>query len=289
MEFRELREEDLGSEAWFGKIELRPDRWRDEHTRSAVAVETGKPIAAGIIWTSRIHPDRYWIDIVVDPSRRRHGIGTAMFGHLTNLRHDDLPFKTRGYVDEQRMAFANALGARTIQVVPPALIDVSGRVVLRPHHAVGPGGSVSWAKLLEANASIYEWIHHSWSPVAPGFAGELNLGLEDHLDLDATSVAVDRSGRIRAAAMAYRAADTPVVTAESVAPDDPAGERLVEGCIRATLDTFAERGISEVEFDGHVSDPHFLPVWARLRPDGRWLRLVEIPPAGDHGGDRWTP
>jgi hypothetical protein len=278
VEFRELREEDLSAGAWLGEIELRPDRWRDEHTRSAAAVQAGQLVAAGIIWTSQVHANRYWIEILVDPARRRTGIGTAMFGYLSSLRHDDLPFKTRGYVDEERMAFADALGARTIQVVPPALIDVTRRIMLRPHPAVGPGRSVPWAELLAANASIYEWIHQSWSPVSPRFADVLGQGLKHDLDLDATSVAVDQSGRIRAVAMAYRDTVPPIVTAESVARDDPDGERLVEACIRATLDALAGRGITAVEFDGHVSDPHFLPVWARLEPSGRWFRIVEIPP-----------
>lgn len=274
-----MRREDLSVEVWLSEIELRPDRWRDEHTRSAVAMEAGHLVAAGIMWTTGVHVDRYWIEIVVDPARRRTGIGTAMFGHLADLRHDDLPFKTRGYVDQERLAFADALGARTIQVVPPALIDVSRRIALRPHDAVVPARGLPWVKLLEANASIYEWIHASWSPVGPGFAGVLNQGLEDDLDLDATSVAIDHSGRIRATAMAYRDVVRPIVTAETVERNDQDGERLVEGCVRATLDKFAQRGVTEVAFDGHVSDPHFLPVWARLQPTGRWFRIVEMTPA----------
>ena len=47
--------------------------------------------------------------------------------------------------------------------------------------------------------------------------------------------------------------------------------------IRRSLDVLAERGIEAVEFDGHVSDPHLLPVWTRLEPSGRWFHLVEVP------------
>ncbi|GAB3927355.1 hypothetical protein GCM10027613_42960 [Microlunatus endophyticus] len=180
-------------------------------------------VAAGMIWTSRVHGDRYWIDLVVDPSRRREGIGTALFAHLSGLRKDDLAFMTRGYVDEERLAFADALGATTVQVVPPALIDVVGRFALRPYDAVVPGREVPWSRLLEANAATYEWIHASWSPVAEGFAEALNEGLEDDLDLDATSVAVDASGRIRAVAMAYNDVEPPVITAETVVRDEPEG------------------------------------------------------------------
>ena len=39
----------------------------------------------------------------------------------------------------------------------------------------------------------------------------------------------------------------------------------------------AARGETDVVFDGHVSDPHFLPVWTRLGPTGRWFHLVEVP------------
>lgn len=60
-------------------------------------------------------------------------------------------------------------------------------------------------------------------------------------------------------------------------PRPPDGEHLVEACVRRSLDVLAQRGIADVEFDGHVSDPHFLPVLARLQPTGRWFRLVEIP------------
>ena len=286
MQFRELRQEDLSTNAWTSPIELRPDRWRDDHTRSAVAVDGRDVVAAGMIWTSRVHGDRYWVDIVVDPTRRREGIGTALFAHLSGLRKDDLAFMTRGYVDEERLAFADALGATTIQVVPPAVIDVAGRVALRPYDAVVPGREVPWSHLLEANAATYEWIHASWSPVAEGFAEALSEGLEDDLDLDATSVAVEASGRIRTVAMAYNDVVPPVITAETVARDEPEGERLVEACVRRALDVFAGRGVGEVEFDGHVSDPHFLPVWARLNPRGRWFRLVEIRPHPIAGSTR---
>lgn len=87
-------------------------------------------------------------------------------------------------------------------------------------------------------------------------------------------------GRIAAACLVYRDSTPPVVTAETVARTTPDGELLVEGCVRRSLEVLADRGTDVTEFDGHVSDPHFLPVWTRLSPDGRWFHLVEVPADG---------
>lgn len=280
MIFRPLTDSDLESAPdWFGETALRADGWRDEHTRSAVAMLNDSLVAVGIIWTSRVHGDRYWCDIVVDPAHRRRRIGSAMFAHLSGLRASDLKFMTRGFVDDERLLFADALGARTIQIVPPSRVLTKHRAALRQSPHVRRGSDVAWEDLLAANAATYEWTHASWSPVSRGFAVALSEDLTDELDLDATSVAVDQDGRIRAVAMAYRDSHPPVVTAETVRAADPDGERLIEGVVRRTLDVLAERGTLEVEFDGHVTDPHLMPVWARLAPTGRWFRLVEIAPA----------
>ena len=194
------------------------------------------------------------------------------------MRADDLAFMARGYVDDDRMAFVRALGARTVQIVPPAEIDTSARVELRPHPAVEGAADVAWEQLEEANAAVYAWTHAAWSPVAADFAPALNEDLADELDTEATSVAVV-GGQVVANCMVYRDSDRPIVTAETVSPHTPDGERFVEGCVRRALDVLAARGVTDVEFDGHVSDPHFLPAWTRLHPTGRWFHLMEVPAA----------
>lgn len=220
---------------WMRAIPLRADGWRDENTRSVLATEAGAPVAVGMIWTSRVHGDRYWFEIAVEPAFRMRGHARDMFSHLTSLRAVDIPFMARGYANEDRMTFLRALGARTIQIVPPAHIDVAARSNLRPHPAVHSGASAGWADVRAANADVYEWTHASWSPVGEGFASALNEGLEDDLDLEATSVAVV-TGRIVANCMVYRDSLPPIVTAETTQADCPDGERLVEGCVRRSLD-----------------------------------------------------
>jgi len=279
MQFRPLTAADLDSApAWFGEIEVRADRWRDDDTRSAVALdEAGAVVAVGMLWTSRAHDGRYWADIVVDPARRRRGVGRAMLDHLAGLRGRGIPLMTRGYVDDERLAFAFACGARTIQVVPPARVSTTRRQALRSHAAVVAAGAMSFERVLAAHADMYEWIHRGWSPVSAEFAAAVNDGLEQDLDLDASAVAVDAEGRVLALAAVYRDSEPFVLCAETMRPDAPDGERLVEGCVRFALDVLAARGVAEVEFDGHVSDPHFLPNWVKLAPEGRWFLLVEIP------------
>jgi GNAT superfamily N-acetyltransferase len=280
VEFRPLTDTDLATAPdWFGEIELRADGWRDATTRSAVAVADDRIVAAGIIWTSRAHDDRFWIDIVVDPAHRRCGVGTAMHAHLSHLRARGIPFMTRGFADEPRLAFAYVLGGHTIQVVPPTRISVENRSVLRSDPRVVAAGAVPFADVLHAHSDMYAWIHRSWSPVAAGFEDAVNHGLDEDLDREASAVALDADGRVTAIAAVYRDSERPLLCAETTCPDEPGGERLVEGCVRFALDVLAARGVQRVDFDGHVSDPHFLPNWAKLAPTGRWFLLVEVPPA----------
>lgn len=68
MEFSPLTQADIdGAAAWMRDIPLRADRWRGDDTRSLVATASGVPVAAGIMWTSRVHGDRYWFEIAVSP------------------------------------------------------------------------------------------------------------------------------------------------------------------------------------------------------------------------------
>jgi len=276
MHFRRFTDADRAL-PFLGSTEFRADRWRNEHTRSTVLEDDGGAVAAGIMWTSRVHGDRYWARIAVAPQARRLGHGTAVFRHLSALRAAPLTFMARGYVDDAALGFADALGARTIQLVPPAIISPAAHGSLRRHPSIRGVAEVAWDRVLAANAATYAWTHAAWSPVAAAFAEPLSEDLADEVDSDASSVAVV-AGEIRALVLVYRDS-TPVLTAETTAAHTADGERLVEGAVRRSLEVLAGRGVRTVEFDGHISDPHFLPVWARLAPQGRWFRIVEVPAA----------
>lgn len=278
MHFRSLTDDDLAaSPPWWGDRSLARDGWRSDETRSAVAVDDGRIVAASAIWLSRVHDDRFWLEVVVDPERRRRGIGTALARHLSTLRSRDLPLMARGYVDDESLRFTEALGARTIQTVPPVRASLETRTDLRFHAAVQPLAGADRSRVEAAFTELYRWTHEDWSTVRQGFEDALIEGLWDELDVEASALAVDDSGRILALALTYLDTDPPLIVSETVSRDEPGGEHLVEGCIRRAMAILAHRGLTVVDFDGHVSDPHFLPALSRLRPTGRWFRLVEIP------------
>ncbi|MGO3648057.1 GNAT family N-acetyltransferase [Agrococcus casei] len=285
MRFRPLAEADIAMAAgWSDDLGLRVDRWRDAHTRSAVAVDAGdRVVAVGMMWTSRMHGNAYWLDVAVVPDRRREGLGTTMVHHLASLRHENLPLKNRGFEGDVGLAFADALGARTVQVVPPFTVSVSRRHSLSALGQHWRGSLVSASALSvqdveTANAETYEWTHEHWSPVGPGFASAVNDGLWEDLNIEATVFALDEAGQIAASAMVYAEDERPLIVTETTSREQQLGEAAVAACVHEALSRLAARGVDEIDFDGHVSDPHFMPALARLSPTGRWFRLFELVP-----------
>lgn len=62
------------AEAWMREIELRHDGWRDADTRSVIAYDGHKAVGTGMMWSPRVHRDRYWATIAAvtrAPNRRR--------------------------------------------------------------------------------------------------------------------------------------------------------------------------------------------------------------------------
>lgn len=103
---------------------------------------------------------------------------------------------TRGYVASEGLAFADALGARTIQVVPPARAGVPGRAELPTDTRVLLAPSLD--VLAQAHVAMYEWTHADWSPVAADFAGALLEGFAEEIDRDASAVAIGSNGEVLA-------------------------------------------------------------------------------------------
>lgn len=265
--------------AWLRERRMLPDRWRDEHTRTLIAEDrAGESIGAGAMWTSRVHPDRYSVDLVVAPGHRRAGIATALLAALADLQPAPKPFIWGAAENDPAHEFVATLDARTIQRSPLNTFHTSRAVRLRPHDDVAPAAAVSRVALEQAWADMYEWTHADWHPMGPDARGALVEDLWDEIDPHLSSIAISATGAIDAVLLVFIDGGRPVVAGETVSRDTTAGTRLLEGSVRRTFDQLAERWVAETLLDAHETDPHFAPLFEALGPVTRWHRIVEFRP-----------
>ncbi|NYJ75817.1 GNAT family N-acetyltransferase [Allobranchiibius huperziae] len=259
---------------WLAGIDLRADRWRDDATRAVVGTEDGMVVAAGHLFTSPVRDDRYWVEVVVAPQRRRRGHGRSIARYLADLRTDPKPMCSRGFVSSAAVQFARGLGAHAYQTCPPERVQtVDAARLTRSPVATVAGTAVDLSELQRAWTDIYEWMHADWAPVAPGFEEPLLEDFADELDLVHTRVVGE--GRVRAAAFVFADAPEPVVVAECRERDETDGLALLRACVRDSLLSLAEDGIAAISFDGHDTDPHFRPLLDELPVSGEAFELLE--------------
>ncbi|MEJ7649925.1 MAG: GNAT family N-acetyltransferase [Nakamurella sp.] len=255
-----------------------PDRWRDLSTRSLLMDSDGAPVAAGMIWTSTVHRTRYWTSIFVAPQFRRRGFGGALMTALSEVRESPLPLKWRGNDGSIAMVFADGIGASTVQVVPPRTVLTDNAGLLRSETRTVDGTVTGIDEAAAAWVDLYRWTHELWSPMAVGSDAAVLSDFRADIDLGASRFTQDEDGRITAGAFAFRSGSEWEVCAETRSSNQHRGEQLVASCVAGSLRSLADTGVHSVDFDGHVSDQHFLPVLSRLRPTGSWFRIVEWRP-----------
>ncbi|BAU31663.1 acetyltransferase, GNAT family [Microcella alkaliphila] len=277
---RSLTSDDVSlAPAWLRERSMLPDRWSDEHTRTLIAEDgAGEPIGAGTMWTSRVHPDRYSVDLIVAPAHRRAGIATALLAALADLQPAPKPLIWGAAETDPAQEFVAAFGGRTIQRAPLDTFQTSRAVRLRPHDDVASAAAVSRVALEQAWADMYEWTHADWHPMGPDARAALVEDLWDEIDPHLSSVAVSASGAIDAVLLVYIDGARPVVAGETVARNTAAGATLLEGCVRRTFEQLAGSGVAETLLDAHETDPHFAPLFDALGPVTRWHRIVEFHP-----------
>lgn len=251
------------------------DFTRDEHTRCLLAHHNGE--LAGIVawWTARAHHTHYEFQLAVAPHLRRQGIGTALYRQARAQASTSLPFFIRDYLGEPTLCFADSLGARTLQLVPPSSMSTASAQKLRRHNSVVSAREVSYQVFEQAYMDFYEWTHASWSPVSGDHRAVLARYAAEAYN-DYSSVAVAKGVGILAV-IAVFPGSTPELCGELTEPSHPQGELLLEACLRRSLEKLTDAGHSTVEADGHISDPHLFPAWLKTETAGRWYRLVEIP------------
>ena len=275
MEVRPLTVDDVAAApTWLEGAGLLPDRWRDASTRAVAGWEGPDLVAVGRIFTSSVHPGRYCTEVVVAPERRRRGLGREMADQLLGLRSEPKPLCTRGYVSSEPVLFARSLGARPYQTCPPQQVATAdGAQLAATGPATQPGSAVGLEELQEAWVEIYAWVHAGWSPVSAAFERPLLASFAKDLDLTQTRVVA--SSTIQAAAFVFHDDQQPVVVAECRTPTEPAGLDLLRACVRDSLLSLANQGVSTITFDGHDTDPHFRPMLDELPTTGEAFELLE--------------
>ena len=264
---------------WVAMRGISSDQIRDLDTRALAVFHDEELVAIAEWYTSKAHASEYWLYIEVAPKRRRQGLGFEVFRLVSRLRHRDIPFTYRNYLHTGSLAFAHKLGAYTRQVVPPdraRLIHREELTLTFPAEALHCEQQDIFQR---AYVDMYEWTHELWAPVS----GEHQLTLQrdalEDIDKEATSIVYSSSGSIEGFVATYIVDGKPLLMGETASRNTPHGEQIIQSCLRRTLDILACRGIEEVQMDGHISDPHWLPNWIRLAPYGEWFTLVTIPPS----------
>ena len=164
--------------------------------------------------------------------------------------------------------------ARPYQTCPPQQVATAdGARLAATGPATRPGSAVGLTELTRAWVDIYAWVHADWSPVSAGFEQPLLADFANDLDPIHTRVAA--TSTIQAAAFVFHDDERPVVVAECRTPTEPAGLDLLRACVRDSLLSLANQGISTITFDGHDTNPHFRPLLDELPTTGQAFELLE--------------
>lgn len=206
------------------------DFTRDEHTRCSLAHQHGELLGIISWWTARAHTSYYELQLAVAPSHRRKGLGTTLYRHARAAASSPLPFFMRDYLGEPTLCFADSLGARTLQLVPPSSMSTASAQKLRRHNSVVSAQEVSYQVFEQAYVDFYEWTHASWSPVSGDHRAVLARYAAEAYN-DYSSVAVAKDGGILAV-IAVFPGSAPKLCGKLTAPSHPQGELLLEACLR---------------------------------------------------------
>lgn len=152
-----------------------------------------------------------------------------------------------------------AAGATVYQRCPPLQVDASTPQVRDwcRTHAILPVQDLHDEDLDELWCTWYETIHRDWSPTSPHRTLlELFAPLVEEIDpLRSTMCHVD--GVPVAVAFVFPTDDPPEILTEALLPHHARARDAVASCMAAAL-AHMDR---TVRFDGHVTDPHFHPLW----------------------------
>ncbi|GAA3640104.1 GNAT family N-acetyltransferase [Microlunatus ginsengisoli] len=269
------------------------DGWQ----RTLVAEDCGDVLGMGTMLVSNVHRESYYCEVQVEPEARREGVGRALFDALLACTPTPYPVLTRAMSSQPaREAFARAMGFEVLMRCPSPQLHPSSLATAHwiEQHPVPPGVRVvpaserSYEEFLDAWVDLYVWIHEEWSPTVDRaivhqlFAAS---GMAE-VDFELTRVAIV-DGRIAALACVLPDPwdNRSFLVTETVRRRLGNGTDILAATIGSALQACAERGITFVEFDGHVVDPHYYPLAQTLPITGSDPLLVMRHP-GRNGAER---
>lgn len=258
-----------------------------------MVVETAGAIVAAVArCPNRVHPrrDSAWLhlpgtsEVSRPPTPKALSRGTASWraepssagvAALQALRRaGDLPLSLKAHPRTTEHATITAAGGAIYQQCPPELVPTGtpeladwcgawhADAVRSGVHLV-PGRERTQTEVADAWTSLYEVVHAEWSPTAPT-ASLLEIFepmIKAELDPDDTVLALV-DGEIVAGCFVFLGPDPTVeAVAEALVPEHPQARAAVAACPASVLARVDGR---PVEFDGHRSDPHFLPLLESL-------------------------
>lgn len=241
--------------------------WR----RTIVAEDEGIPVAAGVVYSTKLHPTRLWIYVEVAKDHRRAGVGATL---VTMLRGEAAAALAAGLVGTKALrskvapgtagaAFAEAMGLavlqrnRVVEVGPGALnLPLFGEGTEKEATARVQDLATGSVELTDVVGRYYESVNQ-WDPtgtLSPGLVQRMFLddltGAHGALVLRAepasafgAAVAPSKKGRIQAFALSYTQGS--ISTSEEAAPSasevflgvEPALER--DEAVQAVYDLLA--------------------------------------------------
>lgn len=250
-----------------------PDRDADRWRRTTVAVAGGEVVGAVTVARNRFHPGRWSAVIEVAPDHRRRGLGSLLLRRAREVRPDGRPLAGKVRPSTPADGFVRTAGGRAYQHCTCARVGTGG-VTGRAASTLEERPVPDLGDLLVAQ---YRWVHAAWSPVSPDAPVSTLAAVltgDVRTDLSAASWSDDHPAAL---AVVFPGAGAWVVLAETVHEQQPDGDRHHAAAVSRALAACAEAGIGEVEFDGHVTDPHLhllLQQLPRLGTDP--LDLVEV-------------
>jgi len=210
---------------------LAPESDRGPWRRTIVAEDQGIPVAAGVVYSTTLHPQRLWAYIEVAKDHRRGGVGATL---LTMLRREAEGALASGLVSTTALrtkvapgtsgaAFAAELGLEVLQ--RNRVVEVGPGMLKLPAFGEGTEAEASErvqdlatgsVELTDIVGKYYEAVNQ-WDPTGPLSAGAVQrmflddlTGAHGALVLRAepgsafgTAVAPSKKGRIQAFAISY--------------------------------------------------------------------------------------